>query len=203
MPVRRGTAGSRAEPRSHHAMLRLVPFGPIAEELFERIERAPWFGRLGLAVTHDRYVAVVDRADFERYVKYAAANALGIPVKNKSSIPDLVPLASPGFDPGEELSATLARLQAEPRVFEPLKHVRSAVHRRISRLASEVPRSPWLCFGSMDLRPDVVQIAAETARWAVTERYVHKAGTWCALFDLFLQGNCPYGTDADGRIFVI
>lgn len=180
-----------------------MPFGPTAEEIFSRIERAPWFGRLGLAVTHDRYVAVVDRADFHTYVKYAAAADLGVPVKNKSSLPRLVSLSSPEFDAGAELSASLARLQAEPRVFEPLKHARLAVHRRVQRLAPDVPRSPWLCFGSFDLRPQVVQTAAEIARWAVTERYVHRAGLWSELFELLLQGSCPYGVDEDGRIYVL
>ncbi len=180
-----------------------MPFGPTAEELFSRIERAPWFGRLGQAVTYGRFVAVVDAADFRTYVKYAAAADLGIPVKNKSSIPRLVSLASPDFDPDPELAATLARLQAEPRVFEPLKHARLAVHRRIQRLAPDVPRSPWLCFGSIDRRPAVVHAAAETARWAVTERYLHRPAFWSELLELFLQGNCPYGAADDGNVYVL
>ena len=50
-------------------MLGGVPFGETAEQLFHRIDRAPWFGRLGMAVTHDDMVAVVDRADFQVYAQ--------------------------------------------------------------------------------------------------------------------------------------
>jgi hypothetical protein len=165
--------------------------------------RAPWFGRLGLAVTHDRFVAIVDRNDFRRYVEYAAAADLGVPVKNKSAIPRLVSLTSASFDPDPDLSATLARLELEPRVFDPIKHARLGVHRRIQRMISDVPRSPWLCFGATDLRPTVVHAAAEAARWAVTELYLRRAGIWSELFELFLAGNCPFGADGDGRIYVL
>jgi hypothetical protein len=184
-------------------MLAVVPFGQAAEELFGRIDRAPWFGRLGMAVTYDDFVAVVDSADFQSYAKYAAARALDIPVKNKSSIPDLVPLASGARDPAPGLSAALARLESEPRVFEPLKHVRLAVHRRVGRIELEVPRSPWLCFGELDLRPEAVRTAAEAARWAVTEQYLHRSGFWTRVFELFLAGNYPYGTAGDGRLYVL
>lgn len=180
-----------------------MPFGEAAEELFQRIDRAPWFGRLGMAVTHGDVVAVVERADFQKYANYAAARALGIPVKNKTSIPDLVPVASNQSDPTPELSAALSRLESEPRVFEPLKHVRIAVHRRVHRIEPDVPRSAWLCFGELDLRADAVRTAAEAARWAVTEQYLHRPGFWTRVFELFLEGNYPYGTADDGRLYVL
>ncbi len=180
-----------------------MPFGQAAQELFQRIERARWFARLGLAVTHDDIVAVVDQADFQSYARYAAARALGVPVKNRSSIPDLVPLATAERDPTPELSAALARIESEPRVFEPLRHARLSVHRRVQRLAPDVPRSAWLCFGEMDLRPDAVRTAAEAARWAVTEQYLHQRGFWTEVFELFLDGNYPYGTSLDGKLYVL
>ncbi len=180
-----------------------MPFGETAEELFQRIDRAPWFGRLGMAVTYDDFVAIVDRADFQSYAKYAAARALGIPVKNKSSIPDLVPLASGEGDPTPGLSAALARIESERRVFEPLRHARMSVHRHVTKLLPDVPRSPWLCFGEIDLRPDAVRRAAEAARWAVTEQYLHHTGFWTQVFELFLAGNYPYGTAGDGKLYVL
>lgn len=180
-----------------------MPFGQATEELFRRIDRAPWFGRLGLAVTYDDFVAIVDRADFHSYAKHAAARELGIPVKNKSTIPDLVPLASPGSDPTPELSTALQRLESEPRVFEPLKHVRLAVHRRIQRGGQDIPRSPWLCFGEIDLRPEAARAAAEAARWAVTEQYLHRPAFWTQVFEIFLEGNYPYGTASDGKLYVL
>lgn len=176
-----------------------MPFGESAEKFFHRIDAAPWFERLGLAVTYDRFVAIVDRAEWRAYARFAAALELGVSVRNSTGIPELAPLA----DSNQEVGAALARLEAEPLVLEPLKHVRAAVHRRVLNVTHELPRSAWLCFGSTDLRPRAAESAAVAARWAVTEQYLCRAGFWSEVFELFLRGNWPYGCDAKGSLYVL
>lgn len=180
-----------------------MPFGENAEEFFRRLSDAPWFQRLGRAVSCDRFIAIVDRAEWRAYARHAAAFELGVPVSNSTRIPELTPLESPTLDAAPQVSAALARLEAEPRVFEPLRHVRRAAYRRVLTATRDLTRSPWLCFGPMDLRPRASESAAVAARWAVTERYLCHTGFWSEIFDLFLQGHWPYGVDLNGMWYVL